>query len=46
MANTEVFQEIAHRYVAIDRKNVIQPAFEILEGIVDHVYTIDMDDLH
>jgi predicted nucleic acid-binding protein len=36
-----VLQEILHRYVAIDRRDAIQPAFEALLGIVDQVLGID-----
>ena len=32
---------ILHRYVAIDRRDAIQPAFEALLGIVDQVLGID-----
>jgi hypothetical protein len=37
----EVLQEILHRYVAIDRRDAIQPAFDALLGIVDQVLTVD-----
>jgi predicted nucleic acid-binding protein len=36
-------QEILHRYVAIERPDAIQPAFDALLGIVDEVFTIDRD---
>jgi predicted nucleic acid-binding protein len=32
-----VLQEILHRYVAIDRRDAIQPAFDALLGVVDEV---------
>ena len=34
-----VFQEILHRYVAIDRRDAIRPVFEILSDLVEEVYT-------
>lgn len=36
-----VLQEIPHRYVAIDRRDAIQPAFAALLGIADDVLAID-----
>ncbi len=41
VTDAEVFQEILHRYVAIDRRDAIQPAFDVLLGIIDEVYPID-----
>ncbi len=41
VTDAEVLQEILHRYVAIDRKNAIQPAFEALLGVVDEVFPVD-----
>ena len=34
-------QEILHRYVAINRPDAIQPAFDALLGIVDEVFPVD-----
>ena len=42
VTDTEVLQEILHRYVAIDRRDGIQPAFDALLGIVDEVFPIDL----
>ena len=36
-----MLQEILHRYVAIDRRDAIQPAFDALLGIVDQVLAVD-----
>jgi predicted nucleic acid-binding protein len=33
--DTEVLHEILHRYVAINRRDAIQPAFDALLGVVD-----------
>jgi len=41
VTDAEVFQEILHRYVAIDRRDVIQPAFDALLGVVDEVLIVD-----
>jgi len=41
VTDAEVLQEILHRYVAISRREAIQPAFEALLSIVDEVFSID-----
>lgn len=41
VTNAEVLQEILHRYVAIDRRDAIQAAFDALLGIVDQVLPVD-----
>jgi hypothetical protein len=41
VTNAEVLQEILHRYLAINRRDAIQPAFDALLGIVDQVFAID-----
>ncbi len=45
VTNLEVFQEILHRYTAINRKDAIQPAFDALYGFVDEVFTIQEEDV-
>ena len=40
VTDAEVFQEILHRYTAIDRRDAIQPAFDALLGVVDEVLPI------
>lgn len=42
VTDAEVFQEILHRYRAIDRAEAIQPAFDVLLAIVDHVIPVDL----
>ena len=42
VTDAEVLQEILHRYVAISRRDAIQPCFDTLLGIVDDVLPIDM----
>ena len=41
VTDAEVLQEILHRYVAINRRDAIQPAFDVLLGIADEVLPID-----
>ena len=41
VTDEEVFQEILHRYVAIGRRDAIQPAFDALNAAVDEVFPID-----
>ncbi len=43
VTDAEVFQEILHRYVAINRREAIGPAFDVLLRIVDQVLPIDLD---
>ena len=45
VTSVEVLQEILHRYVAIDRRAAIQPAFDALLGVVDEVFAIELADL-
>ena len=41
VTDAEVMQEILHRYVAINRREAIQPAFDALLGVVDQVLAVD-----
>jgi len=41
VTDAEVLQEILRRYVAIDRRDAIQPAFDALLGVVDEVLAVD-----
>lgn len=43
VTDAEVLQEILHRYVAIGRRDAIQPAFDALLGVVDEVFPVDRD---
>jgi predicted nucleic acid-binding protein len=45
VTDVEVFQEILHRYDAIQRRDAIQPAFDVLHGIVDEIFSVDTDDV-
>jgi uncharacterized protein len=44
VTDAEVLQEILHRYVAIARRDAIQPAFNAILGVVDEVLPITADD--
>jgi uncharacterized protein len=41
VTDAEALQEILHRYVAINRRDAIQPAFDALLGIADQVLSVD-----
>lgn len=45
VTNVEVLQEILHRYVAIDRREAIQAAFDVLLGAVDEVFSVELADV-
>ena len=45
VTDAEVLQEILHRYVAIDRRDAIQPAFDAILGVVDEVFAITTSDV-
>lgn len=42
VTDAEVLQEILHRYASIDRRDAIQPTFELLLSVVDEVFPIDL----
>jgi predicted nucleic acid-binding protein len=43
--DTEVLQEILHRYTALKRRDAIGPAFDALLGVVDVVHPVELDDV-
>lgn len=43
--SSEVFQEILHRYVSINRRDKIELAFEALRGLVDQVLAVEEADV-
>lgn len=45
VTDAEVLQEILHRYVAIDRRDAIGPAFDAILGVVDAVHPIELPDV-
>jgi uncharacterized protein len=45
VTSSEIFQEILHRYVFIDRREAIEPAFDVLRGVVDDVLAVEEADV-
>ena len=45
ITDVEVYQEILHRYTAIQRPEAIDAAFESLDGIADDVLTFGMAEI-
>ncbi|KZS58270.1 type II toxin-antitoxin system VapC family toxin [Mycobacterium ostraviense] len=45
VTDAEVLQEICHRYVAINRREAIQPAFDAILAVVDDVLPIGRADV-
>jgi predicted nucleic acid-binding protein len=45
VTDAEVLQEILHRYVAIRRREAIQPAFDAVLGVVDEVFPVERADV-
>ena len=45
VTDAEVLQEILHRYVAIGRRDAIQPALDALLGVVDEVFPVTAEDV-
>ena len=44
VTDAEVFQEILHRYTAINRRDAIKPSFTVLLDLVDEVFSIQLTD--
>jgi hypothetical protein len=40
VTDVEVFQEILHRFVALGRREAIQPTFDVLRDVADEVFSI------
>jgi predicted nucleic acid-binding protein len=45
VTDAEAFQEILHRYVAINRREAIEPAWNALRRVVDEVVPIELADV-
>jgi predicted nucleic acid-binding protein len=45
ITDVEVYQEILHRYTAIQRPDAIDAAFESLDGIADDILTFGMSEI-
>ena len=46
VTDIKVYQEILHRYTAIDRPDAIDPAFDVLDAIVDDILSFGMREIH
>lgn len=46
VTDAEVYQEILHRYTAINRRDAIPAAFDLLDRVMDEVFPIDEADVH
>jgi predicted nucleic acid-binding protein len=44
VTDVEVLQEILHRYVAINRRDAVQPAFDAVLDLVDEVFPVTLED--
>jgi predicted nucleic acid-binding protein len=45
VTSSEVFQEILHRYIAVDQREEIEFAFQTLKSIVDNVFSVREEDI-
>ena len=45
VTDVEVLQEILHRYVAIERRDAIEPCIAALLGVVDEVFPVELEDV-
>jgi uncharacterized protein len=45
VTSSEVFQEILHRYISTNRRDWIERAFDVLQGIVDDVLAVEGADV-
>lgn len=45
VTSVEVYQEILHRYTAINRPKAIGPAFEALSALTDRVLSVHFEDI-
>jgi uncharacterized protein len=45
VTDAEVLQEVLHRYVAIDRRDAIEPATAALLGVIDEVFPVERADV-
>jgi predicted nucleic acid-binding protein len=44
-SDAEVLQELLHRYLGIERRDAIGPAWDSLLGVVDVVHPIELEDV-
>src|SRR2546426_8343542 len=43
--DVEVLQELLHRYLSIERRDAIGPAWEAIVGVVDVIHPIELEDV-
>ena len=43
VTDAEVLQEILHRYVAIDRRDAVQPCFDLVHEVVDEIFPVTVE---
>ena len=43
VTDVEVFQEMLHRYTAIRRRQMIEPGWQTLAGLVDDVFAVELN---
>lgn len=46
VTDVEVYQEVLHRYAAIQRRDAIPVAFDLLDRSVDEVFPVELADVH
>lgn len=45
VTDVEVLQEILHRFVALGRRDAIQPTFDVLRDVADEIFPIHVGDV-
>jgi predicted nucleic acid-binding protein len=45
VTDVEVLQEMLHRYAAIQRLDAVQPALELVLGVTDEVFPVELADV-
>lgn len=45
VSDVEAFQEILHRYIAIDRRDAIRAAWKTLRDLADEVFPVELEDI-
>lgn len=45
VTDVEVLQEILHRYCALRRPDAVQPCFDVLLGLVDETFPVELEDV-
>ena len=45
VTDVEVLQEILHRFVALGRRNAIQPTFDVVRDVADEIFSVHEGDV-